>query len=280
MLTLTSHFPLNLDQLAKPPKQLYIEGDLEVLINRPRLAVVGSRKVTPYGRSVTEKLITELVRSGVVIISGLAYGVDTIAHKTCLDAGGQTIAVLPSDLVDIYPSAHAGLAKDIVTRGGALVSEYPRGSVPYPGNFIARNRLIAGLADAVLITEAAIKSGTLHTANFALEQGKTVFAVPGNITSVLSGGCNNLIKTGAVPVTSVEDILQAMGWDAEADEKEIVASTPEEHAILELLKGGISEGAILLAETGLSVQLFNQTLTMLEITGRIKPLGANQWALA
>ncbi|HLZ14394.1 MAG TPA: DNA-processing protein DprA, partial [Candidatus Saccharimonadales bacterium] len=204
------------------------------------MTIVGSRKLSAYGKAVTTLLATELARSGVVVVSGLAIGVDAIAHRAALDAGGLTIAVLPSSICDIYPASHTGLARQIVAQGGALVSEYPGGSRTYPGNFVARNRIASGLGDALLITEAAEKSGTLHTANFALEQGKPVLAVPGNITSPTSVGTNNLIKTGATPVTSVDDIFHILGMQcAGPDSKRYTSSNPHEQTLLDLLQTGV-----------------------------------------
>jgi DNA processing protein len=273
-----SEIPQILQTIPSPPKELFIIGDLEALLAKPRLSVVGSRKVTPYGKQVTEQLIEAVAAAGVVIISGLAIGVDGIAHNATLGVGSKTIAVLPAGLDQIYPSSHQQLAHRIVEQGGALISEYPDGTPPFKTNFIARNRLVAGLGDAVLITEAAAKSGTLHTVNFALEQGKPVLAVPGNITSPQSEGTNNLIKTGAAPVTNPRDIFEALNIEANPESQEIVAGNESEHTILLLLQEGISDGHELLERSGIPPALFNQTLTMLEITGRIKPLGNNHWS--
>jgi DNA processing protein len=275
--------PGPLQTIPSPPKDLFVisgsDNTLAELLAHPRVAIVGARKVTSYGKTITEQLARELAQQGVVIISGLALGVDGIAHQACLEAKGQTIAVLPTGLDNISPRAHVQLARDILQQGGVLLSEYPEKTSPLLVNFIARNRLVAGLADAVLITEAAEKSGTLHTANFALEQGKSVFAVPGNITSPMSKGCNKLIKAGAAPVTEVEDILAALHINTSEQTKLITADTKEEHIILGLLQEGVSDGHELLTRSELSPQVFNQTLTMLEISGTIKPLGNNLWAV-
>lgn len=274
--------PEVLTRLHDPVKNLFVSGEnLPELMSRPRIGIVGSRKITPYGRGVTANLATELANKGVVVISGLAIGVDSTAHSAVVQAGGQTIAVLPSSVDDIYPRTHAQLADEIVEKGGLLVSEYPSGTPPMQHRFIERNRIIAALSDGLLLTEAAIRSGSLHTARFALELGIPVFAVPGPITSPTSEGTNNLIKTGAIPVTSVDDILNAMNWKLDKLEPaDIMASTDEERVILELLSRGLSDGNIILAESGLEVGKFNQVLTMLEITGRIRPLGANHWTIS
>lgn len=245
----------------------------------PRLTVIGSRKVTPYGRSVTTSLVRAAAEQGIVIISGLAIGTDTLAHQAALDAGGKTIAILPCGLDSPYPASNRPLARRILTQGGALISEYPEGSTPFKQNFIARNRLVSGIADGILVTEAAEKSGTLHTINFALSQGKTVMAVPGPITSDLSRGTNNLIRAGATPITKPEDIFEALGVEMQTEDKEILGANEHESVILQLLKRGISEANELQALSKLEAAIFNQTLTMLEITGKVRPLGAGHWSL-
>lgn len=270
-------YPDYLRHIASPPKQLYYLGDVLPLLKRPRLAVIGSRKVTPYGKSITTSLTRAAAEQGIVIISGLALGVDGLAHQAALDAHGKTIAVLANGLNQIYPATHRQLAKNILKQGGAIISEYPIGTESYKVNFIARNRIVSGISDGVLITEAAAKSGTLHTAHFALEQGKTVMAVPGNITSALSEGTNTLIKSGAIPVTCADDILYALGVTPHTTPAEQLAANDEEAIILGLLQQGISEVSELMHASKLCAPLFNQTLTMLEITGKIRPLGNAHW---
>ena len=276
----TSVVPNRLRNIPDPPSRLYVKGvDVNELLSRPCVTIVGSRKVSAYGKAVTAALAGELAKAGVLIISGLAFGVDSVAHRAALDAGGLTLAVLPSPLERIYPAAHSQLAARILAQGGALVSEYPPGEPTYAANFIARNRLVAGLGDAVLITEAAEKSGTLHTTRFALEQGKELLAVPGNITSPTSVGTNNLIKTGATPVTCADDIFHALGIQPPAEKPAPKGATPEEQTVLDLLVAGIADGGELLAQSGLGTAQFNQTLTMLETRGQIRALGSNRWAL-
>lgn len=282
MLTLTQeHLPTDASQLAHPIDTLFVEGEnFTHLLSSPRLAIVGSRKITPYGRGTTENLSASLAARGVVIVSGLALGVDSVAHQACIANGGRTIAVLPSGLDKIYPSSNTQLAHRIVKQDGALVTEYRPGTIPYPGNFLERNRIIAALSDGVLVTEAAMRSGSLNTANHALQLGKPVLAVPGNITSPLSAGCNNLIKAGATPITSVEDIMNAMQWhDTSVLSKKVIGTTDHENRIILLLESGISDGALLLLRSGLTASEFNETMTMLEITARIRPIGANHWSL-
>lgn len=277
----SSAFPDRLRHIAQPPQRLFVQGtDVNELLRKPCITVVGSRKVSAYGKAVTSQLVGELAKAGLVIISGLALGVDSLAHKSALESGGLTIAVLPSGLDRVYPASHYGLAQQILQQGGALVTEYPAGETAYKDHFIARNRIASGLGDALLITEAAEKSGTLHTANFALEQGRPVLAVPGNITSPTSAGTNNLIKTGATPVTSVDDIFHALGLKAPGEAKKAPQSAnPDEQVVLDLLFSGISDGGALLKASKLDLRIFNQTLTMLEIRGHIRPLGNNNWSL-
>jgi DNA processing protein len=279
-LTLTGDdIPGVLQQIPNPPGQLFVAGNLGNLLRRARLAVIGSRKLSTYGRGVTSLLTEALASHGVVIVSGLALGADGVAHQAALNTGGQTIAVLPAGLDRIYPATHHHLAQQILEQGGALVTEYPPGSEPYPSNFLARNRLVSGLSDGVLITEAAERSGTLATANYALEQGRPVMAVPGNITSPLSTGTNNLIKAGATPVTQPEDVLALLNLEVVSDQKEVVAHNDAEQTLIDLLQTGITDGTELQAKSRLAPATFNQTLTMLEITGRIKSLGANHWMI-
>lgn len=268
-----------LECVANCPEWLYKIGDLPEE-RRVTVAIVGTRKPSAYGKEVTLHLAEELAKRGVIIVSGLALGVDSIAHKAALDVGGTTIAVLANGLPRIYPSNHKELADRIVESGGALLSEYETGTPPMGFRFLERNRLVSGLADAVIITEAAARSGTLNTASHASEQGKEVFVVPGNITSPLSAGCNALLKQGATPVTKVEDILEVIAPDLLAPQAVLsLGSTPEESAIITLLQSGVRDGEELQQKSQLEPQALAQALTMLEINGVIRSLGANQWTL-
>lgn len=272
-------FPKDLRHIPQPPKQLYIaSNNWEELLLKPKVAIVGSRKVTNYGKAVTQQFAETLSRAGVVIVSGLAYGVDAVAHRSALEGDGHTIAVLPTELHNIYPRQHRQLASEIIKRGGALITEYEQGSLPHKGRFVERNRIVSGIADILLVTEAAAKSGTLHTANFALDQGKEIFAVPGAITNMNSEGANRLIKTGAQPALSPQDILEALGLST-IMRAPAHSDNPHEQLLIDLLTEESRDSTELLALSMLPVQLFNQTLTMLEIKGIIKPLGSNQWAL-
>lgn len=277
-------FPEAIRRATPTPKQLFIRTshgqEFSTILDKPRVAIVGSRKVSPYGKTATQLLVSELARAGIVIVSGLAIGVDACAHRTALEVGGQTIAILPGSVEEIYPRSHTQLAKQIVGQGGALVSEYPPGTVTYPANFIARNRLVAALANVLLVIEATQKSGTLHTTRFALEQGIDVMAVPGNITSPTSQGTNNLLRSGASLATCAEDVLYMLGLEPAQTKAAPRSSDPREQSILDLLASGVQDGAALLKGSNLEVSAYNQALTMLEISGHIRSLGANKWSLA
>jgi len=203
-------YPPLLREIDYAPSVLYVRGTLTEA-DQFALAVVGTRNLSTYGQQVTERIVTELAKGQVTVVSGLAHGIDTVAHKAALDAGGRTLAVLASGLDTIYPAENLGLARRIVESGqGALLSEFPLGVRPESGNFPARNRIISGLSLGVLVVEAPEKSGALITARRALEQGRDVFAVPGSILSSRSAGVNKLIQDGARPVMDVKDILETI----------------------------------------------------------------------
>ena len=265
--------------IAKPPEKLYFMGSLPDT-RLPSVAIIGTRKPSAYGKEVAHMLAFELARKGVVIISGLALGIDAIAHRGALEAGGRTIAILAGGLPDIYPSSHKELARQITERNGALMSEYEPGVSPRQYRFLERNRIVSGLSDAIIIVEAAARSGTLNTAGYALDQGREVFVVPGNITSPLSSGCNSLLKQGARPVTCSEDVLEIIAPQISNEQMVLpLGSTPLESKIISLITSGIRDGEQLQRQSGVAAAEFNQALTMMEINGIIRPLGANQWAL-
>lgn len=274
-----SGYPEILREIHSPPNPLFYRGEKPSnWLNKPKVAVVGSRKMTSYGKAVTQKIVGDLARVGVVIVSGLAYGIDATAHQAALDAGGITVAVLPTPVQQIYPAAHANLAQRIIEHDGALLSEYPEEYPGYKINFISRNRIVSGLADILLITEAALKSGSLHTARFALEQGKTVMAVPGSILGTSSEGCNNLIKSGAIPVTSSDDIFFALKIQpAKAKQSKNFQGTAKERQILGLIIDGCSAQEELALVSGFDGPAISSTLTSLELGGYIRPAGAGNW---
>jgi DNA processing protein len=204
-------YPPLLAQLHDPPTQVYVRGSPEGLAD-PAVAVVGARSCSPYGAQVARDLGRELAAAGVVVVSGLARGIDGEAHRGALSAGGRTVAVLGCGIDRDYPRSHAELAQRI-RESGAVVSEYPAGVEPAPWRFPARNRIIAGLCLATVVVEARERSGALITADFALELGRDVFAVPGEITAALSAGTNDLLRQGAAPLLSARDVLGALGLD-------------------------------------------------------------------
>lgn len=281
-LTFTdSGYPETLKNIPSPPQRIYWRGQpLSDWINRPKVAIVGSRKMTEYGRYVTSRISAELAQAGAVIISGLALGTDVTAHKAALSVNGTTVAVIATALNDITPRSNYYVARDILQKG-TIISEQPPGQPIHLGLFVSRNRIISGLADIVLIPEAGLKSGSLHTARFALEQGRTVMAVPGNINNPGSEGCNNLIKSGAVPVTSADDIFFALNLPPQKNQSRTpFKGTAEETRVISLLKEGSLDQENLAMAAGLDVATLASTLTSLELSGHIRPAGAGNWTLA
>jgi DNA processing protein len=271
--------PGRLLSIPNAPEALFVAGDLACLQNKC-VAIVGSRKVTPYGREVTEQFASTLVKQGVTIISGLALGVDAIAHQACLKAGGKTIAVLPTSLDAIYPATHQNLAQRILEQGGALISEYENQSQVFKPNFVMRNRLISGLADAVLITEAAEKSGSLHTANFAKKQNKQIFAIPGPINSQTSKGTNQLLQQEATIALKPEDIMKNFGIRTSTKRQSQIAFASKEQAQLyKLIKSGVTNTHELQKQSQLPVDVCNKHLTLLELADAIRADSNNNWGI-
>ena len=273
-----SALPEELTRLHVPPKRLTLKGNVDLLQKRPRVGIVGARKFTTYGREVTEQIAATLGRAGVVVVSGLALGVDSIAHKACLDAKGKTIAVLPSGVDNVYPASHRGLAKQIIDSDGLLLSEYADNFKPHKTSFVERNRIIAALSDILIITEAANASGSLHTANFGLELGVTIMAVPGNINNPYSEGANKLIKTGAQPILKPSDVLEVLGINESDDKNEYIPENEAEAKILKILRSGVSSANKVIEGSGLEISEAQTTLTMLEING-IVSVQSGQWSI-
>jgi len=209
-----ANYPKLLKELSSPPKKLYIRGNKEIL-NNDSIAIVGSRKPTAYGKSALADIAEEIVAAGVQIISGMAFGIDALAHRTALNAKVPTIAILGSGLNDesIYPQTNLGLAREILSSGGALISEYPPNTEVKPYHFVVRNRIISGMSRAVVVIEAGEKSGSTITGNHALSQHRQLYAVPGSIYSPLSKGTNWLLSEGAQPATSGQEILEKVSLD-------------------------------------------------------------------
>jgi DNA processing protein len=266
--------------IPTPPEIIFFNGVLPAE-RVPTVAIVGTRKPTAYGKEVAHQLAFELAKKGVVIVSGLALGTDAIAHRAALEANGTTLAVLANSVDTIYPRNHAALAEAIIANGGAILSEYEPPTSARSYQFLARNRIVSGLSDAIIIVEAAARSGTLSTAMHALEQGKDLFVVPGNITSPLSAGCNTLLKRGAYPVTCTQDILEVIAPQLLKTQTILpLGSTPLESKIIVLLQTGIRDGDQLQEQSGIAPSEFSQAITLMEINGIIRGLGANQWTLS
>jgi DNA protecting protein dprA len=270
----------DLPHMPDPPKKLFIRGKLPAKRVKT-VAIVGTRKPSAYGHEIATKIASECAKNGIVVVSGLALGIDSIAHRAAIDSGGKTIAVLANGVDKIYPRSHEDLGQKILQTNGAILSEYPNNTPARPWQFLARNRIVSGLADAVVIIEAASRSGTLSTANHALDQGKEIFAVPGNITSPLSAGCNQLIKNGANPLTSVEDLLDFLIPDRFEKQTQLFkGDTREENVVLEFLsKNGTTSSDTIIKQTKLSASEFNQAITMLELKGLVLNNGGEKWSL-
>jgi DNA processing protein len=231
-------FPSLLGAIHDPPPRLFLRGSAEAdILDGPAVALVGARACSSYGRSVTRSLARDLAAAGLVVVSGMARGIDGEAHRGALEGGGVTVAVLGCGVDRDYPAAHAELARRICATGGLVISEYEPGVEPAPWRFPARNRIIAGLCRATVVIEARERSGALITADFALEEGREVLAVPGEITSSLSAGTNALLRLGATPVTCTADILETFG--IEPAKQPAVSLGP----IAEKLYSRLSEGA-------------------------------------
>jgi len=274
-------YPRHLRNIYDPPPLLYVRGEL-----RPEdewaVAVVGTRRATVYGKEATRQLSGGLARNGITIVSGLARGIDAQAHRAALDAGGRTIAVLGCGVDVIYPPEHRRLAEEII-RHGALISEYPLGTRPEASNFPPRNRIISGLSLAVVIVEAGARSGALITADFAADQGRDVFAVPGSIFQRGSEGCNRLIREGAIPALSVSDILEELNLtmvEQQAEVRAIVPATPMEARLLDHLSSEPMHIDELCRAVGLPISQVSSTLALMELKGMVRQAGGMNYVLA
>jgi len=278
-------YPPLLKQIHNPPFLLYYKGILSDPRDEFAISVVGTRKISTYGKQVTHHLVSDLTHHQLVIVSGLAFGVDALAHQTCLEAGGRTIAVVACglDKNSIYPAANLDLAKDIVSSGGLILSEYPPFTQPQKFFFPQRNRIVSGLSLGTLVIEAPLKSGALLTAKLALDQNREVFATPGNILSANSAGPHQLIKLGAKLVSETEDILDTLNLSSAESfltAKKIIASSPLEAKILKNLSHEPTHIDELIRLSGLDSATINSTLTLMEITGKVKNLGAMMYVIS
>jgi DNA processing protein len=262
-------YPALLAQIPDPPPRLWIRGDAPLeLLGEPAVALVGARACSGYGRSVARLLAGEVAAAGAVVVSGMARGIDGEAHRGALGAGGVTVAVLGCGVDRDYPAAHAGLAQSIIRAGGLVVSEYEPGVEPAPWRFPARNRIIAGLAHATVVVEARERSGALITADFALEDGREVLAVPGEITSGLSAGTNALLRLGATPATCAADVLEALGLDAQPSRRPL-PDDPAAAAVLGAVEAGAATSDEVARATGLGAGELAAAIALLELAGAV-----------
>ena len=281
---LTCHdpdYPSRLKEIYDYPPLLYVRGSL-LPEDEWCLAVVGTRRATVYGRQVTEEIVADLARSKITIVSGLAKGIDSVAHHSALEAGGRSLAVFACGLDTIYPSENANLARSIIQQG-ALISEYPLGTRPRAENFPRRNRIMSGLSLGVLIIEAGETSGAMITARLALEQNREVFAVPGSILSPASIGTNHLIQEGAKLVRDYTDILEELNLMAVAHQiemKEVLPASDTESLLLKQLRAEPTHIDEVCRSSGLPISTVSSTLAMMELKGLIKQVGTMNYVLA
>jgi DNA processing protein len=274
-------FPARLKEIYDVPPVLYIRGDITPE-DEWTIAVVGTRRATIYGREVTERLVSELVRNRITVVSGLARGIDSIAHRTALEAGGRTIAVFACGLDEVYPPENVKLAQAIIERG-ALVSEHPLGTRPKKEHFPLRNRIMSGLSLGVLVIEGDVNSGAMITADRALEQNREVFAVPGSILSPASRGTNRLIKEGAKLVNDVQDILEELNLTMiprQLEMREIVPENETESLIMKYLSHEPTHIDEVCRSSSLPIATVSSTLAMMELKGIVRQMGGMNYILA
>jgi len=271
-------YPQRLKEIEQPPPVLYLRGEL-LPEDTWTVAIVGTRRVTPYGRQVTEEIVSYLAANGVTVVSGLARGVDSIAHNAALKAGGRTLAVLGSGVDRIYPPENRALAEQMIERG-AVLSDYAPGTPPESSNFPPRNRIISGLSMAVVVIEAGKTSGALITAEFAAEQGREIFAVPGNILAPQSKGTNKLIQDGTLPLLSASDIMQALNLTRVGQHKaarKVLPADEEEAKLITALGEEPLHVDEIRNQTGLPVEKVSATLVMMELKGMVRQVGNMQY---
>lgn len=275
-------YPRYLKEISNPPPLLYMQGEI-LPSDEWAVAVVGTRRLTAYGRQVTQDIVTGLVQNSITIISGLARGIDAIAHQRAVEMGGRTIAVLGSGLARIYPPEHRTLAQRITDGNGAIVTEYALDAHPDSGNFPARNRIISGMSHGVVVVEAGKRSGALITAGFALEQDREVFAVPGNINSPASEGTNRLIQQGAKLVHRAQDILEELNLTMVPQQmvaQKIAPETAEEALLITHLSDQPTHIDEIINKVELPSGLVGSTLTLMELKGLVRQVGGMNYVLA
>jgi len=274
-------YPPQLKSITAPPPLLYVKGAFAPA-DQWAIAVVGTRRATAYGREVTRSLVSDLARNGVTIVSGLARGIDAAAHQAALEVGGRTLAVLGHGIDFVYPPEHRQLAEQIIEHG-ALVTDYPVGTPPEGGNFPPRNRIISGLSLGVLVVEGAAPSGARITAEFAMEQGRDVFAVPGNILQRNSELPNTLIQEGAIPVLKVDDILEPLNLTMvaqHAEAREVIPADETEAKLLQLLSAEPVYIDDIQRATELPISKVSSTLALMELKGMVRQVGGMNYVVA
>ena len=274
-------YPSRLKEIYDYPPLLYLRGSL-LAEDEWCLAVVGTRRATAYGRQVTEEIVADLVQSKITIVSGLARGIDSVAHNSALEAGGRSLAVFACGLDLVYPAENTDLARRIMQQG-ALISEYPLGTRPRAENFPRRNRIMSGMSLGVLVTEAGETSGAMITARMALEQNREVFAIPGSILSPASSGSNYLIQEGAKLVRNYTDILEELNLMTVAHQiemKEIIPASDTESLLLKHLSAEPAHIDEVCRSSGLPAATVSGTLAMMELKGLVKQTGAMNYVLA
>ena len=274
-------YPARLKEIYAPPPVLYVRGSIKIE-DEWAVGVVGTRRATVYGREVTERIAADLARHKITVVSGMAKGIDAVAHRACLHAGGRTIAVLGCGVDVVYPPENLRLSQEIIAHG-ALVSDYPLGTKPDASNFPPRNRIISGLSLGVLVTEAGESSGAHITVNFALEQNREVFAVPGSILSPLSRGPNRWIQQGAKLVMTCQDILEELHLTQASQQlemKELIPTNDIEAGLLKHLSAEPMHIDEVRRESGLPIAVVSSTLAMMELKGLVRQVGGMNYVLA
>jgi DNA processing protein len=267
-------YPRRLKEIDQPPPVLYLRGDLQ-LEDEWAVAIVGTRRITPYGRQITEEVSGTLARNGVTVVSGLARGVDAVAHQAAVHAGGRTLAILGSGVDRIYPPEHQRLAEQICLNG-AVLSDYPIGTPPEGPNFPPRNRIISGLSLAVIVIEANLDSGAMITATFAAEQGRELFAVPGSILAPQSRGTNRLIRDGARLLLDPHEVLEILDLQkvtAHQSARQILPGDPVEAQLYQVLGTEPLHVDDIRSQTGMSIDKVSSTLALMELKGMVRQVG-------
>ncbi len=274
------NYPRRLAEISQPPPLLYVRGNLQE-IDEWAVAIVGTRKMTSYGKRAAQEIAAYLVQNNITIISGLARGIDSVAHESALSEGGRTIAVLGSGVDRIYPPEHRHLAEKIISQG-AIISDYPPGTEPESGNFPPRNRIISGLSLAAVVIEAGLTSGALITAKFAVEQGREVFALPGSIYTTSSKGTNQLICNGANPLLDPKQILEALNLKQISNYQAARVVLPEntnEVQILNILSHDPVHVDEIQAQVGLPMSDISALLTLMELKGMVEQIGGMNYII-